>query len=650
MSASTNACLLGRERAGASFPAREMSFILDGGEGMTDYKERLRSLLTDPVFDLQARYYLDKEGMYRRGLAQASKIHKIVRENNLEHLEHCFLNTLLGDIAPTNLHDHVFVPCLRSLANDEQKERWLKKAENYEIIGCYAQTELAHGSNLHCLETTATYIPETDEFEIHTPTITATKWWIGCLGRTATHAVVFAQLLIGETRHGVFPFMVQVRDVNTHHPLSGVSVGDIGSKIGFHPVDNGYVSFDRVRIPRTDMLGRFAHVEKGGRFVKPPHAKLAYATMIFVRASLVFGAFNSLGRAATITTRYSALRRQFAPDKKSEERPVLDYLTQQYRILPLIATAYACQFTGQYMMNLATSLFSGMSSGNLDSLPEVHATSSGLKSLVTTLTCDGIEVLRRACGGHGFSAFSGLGHILGNALPTATVEGENYILTQQTTRYLLKSFQRAVGGEMLPGNLSYLNQCTELMTKKCPATGPADFLESGLQLEAYRCRAASLLYNTSVSLQNEISAGHSQADAWNRSLLHVHATSNAHCSMTMLVNFLDKLDALHNDGTAPIGGSLNLVLKQLCDLFALFYMQQNAGEFVQCGYLSAAQLGMLNEQIRVLVSELRPNAVPLVDAMNFTDRELGSALGRYDGRVYETMLEWAHEEPLNRAD
>lgn len=43
------------------------------------------------------------------------------------------------------------------------------------IIGCYAQTELGHGSNVQGLETTATFDPATDEFVMHSPTVTSTK-------------------------------------------------------------------------------------------------------------------------------------------------------------------------------------------------------------------------------------------------------------------------------------------------------------------------------------------------------------------------------------------------------------------------------------------------------------------------------------------
>ena len=45
-----------------------------------------------------------------------------------------------------------------------------------EIIGCYAQTELGHGSNVRELETQAIYDHSTKELIMNSPTITSTKW------------------------------------------------------------------------------------------------------------------------------------------------------------------------------------------------------------------------------------------------------------------------------------------------------------------------------------------------------------------------------------------------------------------------------------------------------------------------------------------
>lgn len=87
---------------------------------------------------------------------------------------------------------------------------------NRGIIGCYMQTELGHGSNLSSLETTATYIPETKEFEIHSPTLSSTKWWIGAVGKTATHGVVQAKLILDGQDYGPHLFFVQLRSLGMH--------------------------------------------------------------------------------------------------------------------------------------------------------------------------------------------------------------------------------------------------------------------------------------------------------------------------------------------------------------------------------------------------------------------------------------------------
>ena len=103
------------------------------------------------------------------------------------------------------------------------------------------------------LETTATYDAQSGEFVLHSPTPSSTKWWPGGLGKTATHAVVMARLMLPDGRggvkdHGPHAFVAQLRCLETHRPLPGVVVGDIGPKFGFNGVDNGFLRLDHVRI------------------------------------------------------------------------------------------------------------------------------------------------------------------------------------------------------------------------------------------------------------------------------------------------------------------------------------------------------------------------------------------------------------------
>lgn len=62
------------------------------------------------------------------------------------------------------------------------------------------------------------------------------------------------------------------------------------------------------------------------------------------------------------------------------------------------------------------------------------------------------------------------------------------------------------------------------------------------------------------------------------------------------------------------------------------------------------QMLQISARIKELLSQLRLNAVALVDAFDFHDQKLNSVLGRYDGNVYENMFEWARNSPLNATE
>ena len=49
----------------------------------------------------------------------------------------------------------------------------------------------------------------------------------------------------------------------------------------------------------------------------------------------------------------------------------MDYQTQQFKLLPLIASCYALILTGQYMLRVHMQSRAEIAEGNLESLPEV---------------------------------------------------------------------------------------------------------------------------------------------------------------------------------------------------------------------------------------------------------------------------------------
>lgn len=119
----------------------------------------------------------------------------------------------------------MFIPTIEGQGTEEQQRELLPKCRALEIIGTYAQTELGHGTFVRGLETTATWHQPTQQFIIHSPTQTATKWWPGGLGKTATHAVVMARLFVQGQDHGMHAFVVQLRSLDTHKCLPGITIG-----------------------------------------------------------------------------------------------------------------------------------------------------------------------------------------------------------------------------------------------------------------------------------------------------------------------------------------------------------------------------------------------------------------------------------------
>ncbi|KAF9931001.1 hypothetical protein FBU30_011006 [Linnemannia zychae] len=657
--------LLAQERAKTTFSVHEVSTFLYG-ELYLERQERLLSLIeNEPAFDKSNRYFRGRKERFAAALRKDHALVKLSQKHQWTPEEYLQAESLIDEAGPFGLHRGMFMPTLVSQCTDEQVKKFLVPAQRYEIIGCYAQTELGHGSNVQGIETTATYIPETNEFELHTPYLTASKWWIGGLGKAANHAVVMARLISNGKDYGPHALCVPIRSMEDHTLLPGVMAGDIGPKFGYNTTDNGCMWFDHYRVPHISLLAKYSSVKPGsGEYVKPLNAKLSYGTMVLVRASLVGSARQGMAKAVTIATRYSAIRRQFV-DKDSPkmlgqkvvETPVLDYSMQQYRLFPIIAAAYACSFTSKEMMRLYHLNIKNMASGDFSLLADVHASSSGLKSLTTTMAASSIEECRRACGGHGFSVFSGLPLLLQDYVPNVTWEGDNYMITQQTGRYLFKSFRdlvsKRVSGKFSASQinnptLAYLNTYLENPNLKCPATTADQFHNPELQIAAFGHRAASMVAQVVHALDV-------QKRTWNSMLVDIYNVSVAHCQFILVQNFILGIrgEMPQPEGVTPIvlSASAKAALTDLSDLFAMHTIHKQPGEFLTSGYLDANQISLLGEAImETMDKKIRPNAIGLVDAFAFPDYLLNSAIGAFDGRAYERYTEMATREPLNKTE
>ncbi len=653
--------LLKQERDNSNVNVDQLANFLHTKEGRQRQTRILKVLQSEKVFDKSQNYFAGRTDRFETALARAKRLRQLYVKENWGDQERYTANMLISEPLPYGLHESMFLITIRDQGSPEQHQKFLKPAENYEYIGCYAQTELGHGSNVRGLETTATWNPDDKTFTLHSPYLTSSKWWIGSLGRMANHAAVMAQLIIAGKKYGPHPFIVHIRDMKTHQPLEGVHIGDIGPKFGYNTMDNGFLLFNNVKIPHISMLSRFSSVDpKTNQYVRPSSPSLVYGTLTWVRSTIVMQAGSVLARGVTIATRYCAVRRQFqdrdAPEWEKGENQVLNYTMVQIRLLPLLAATFAMHFTGKGMMALYDAnnrkIRQNKESANQsrgagpeetesssDLLSDLHAISCGLKSLASSTAAEGLEVCRRACGGHGYSSFSGIGSYYADYLPTATWEGDNYMLTQQVARYLLKAART-----VLKGN-EPTNDTTAILAyflSRQDQGAAFDILGDDSDLvAAFAWRSAYLTFEA-LKHRDE------QKRSWNSLLVDFYQLSKAMSQYMIVKNFYEALQAPST--SSELDPETLGLMHKLFRLYALHTLESEASEFYTSSAVTVRQIQLARSSaVMKLLEDIRPHAVRLVDAWDFPDWQLDSSLGRHDGKVYEDMFYRASElNPLNR--
>jgi acyl-CoA oxidase len=143
---------------------------------------------------------------------------------------------------------------------------FLKSVDSLSAMGCFCLTELGFGNNAVEMETTITYDPPTREFLVNCPTPLSQKYWITNGACHSNFALVCGQTIVNGKNEGVNFFIVPIRDKDMN-PCKGVTIVDMGVKMGLNGVDNGRLAFNNVRIPRENMLNKLCDVAEDGTVV-----------------------------------------------------------------------------------------------------------------------------------------------------------------------------------------------------------------------------------------------------------------------------------------------------------------------------------------------------------------------------------------------
>src|SRR3954454_21282551 len=392
----------------------KLSTLLDGD--YAEVRDKVREWLSqpgnEPVDDLPMEEHREKVLAWARELSSQGDTAmgypiEYGGQNAVGQGVAAFETLALGDLSllvKCGVEFGLFGGAILHLGTEGHHERYLRDVASLDLPGCFAMTETGHGSNVQALGTTATYDPETEEFVVHTPDDDARKDYIGNAGRDGRLAVVFAQLIARGEPRGVHALLVPIRDEDGE-PCEGVRLEDCGPKLGLNGVDNGRIWFDQVRLPREDLLDRYAQVAPDGTYTSPienPTKRVftMLGTLIQGRISVCGASISASKVALTIAVRRALTRRQFGPPGRPEAL-LMDYRTHQRRLFLPLATTYALSFAQQRRVKQLHEFFTADEPDDRDKR-ELETLAAGVKAVATWHATETIQACREACGGAGY--------------------------------------------------------------------------------------------------------------------------------------------------------------------------------------------------------------------------------------------------------
>uniref|UniRef100_T1L1B6 Acyl-coenzyme A oxidase n=1 Tax=Tetranychus urticae TaxID=32264 RepID=T1L1B6_TETUR len=659
---------LDNARSKASFDWKVMKLVLDG-DTVVRFKHKVWSTLaSDPIFKRTPWEEYDRNEERRLTFARLKKLvdYKLASEEeylNEPHKIPAFVQAV-GQFSWSLIvkrvlsYEYFIVSC--KMDNGDRDNSLVNDIMNFNALGAISITELAHGSNTKELQTTATYDPTKQCFVLNTPRLEATKVWSGVLGQSATHVVVFAQLYTPDgSCHGLHSFMVPIRDPKTFQPYPGLIIGDMGGKVGLNGLDNGFMTFKNYCIPKASLMNRNSDVTSDGKYtskVKDESKRFGITLGVLSsgRIFIILFSISNIQSALSIAVRYSAVRRQFGPTN-GEEIPVLEYQSQQWRLIPYIAASYVFHnFFGSLFLDYVdffVTAFNANGDTQMDMGAEIHSLSSCGKAVATWMARDAIQECRECCGGHGYLKAAGFGELRNDHDANTTYEGDNNVLLQQTSNYLIKFYKEKVEeGKPISsyfGSVNYLDSIETILSTRCP--GNLDDIPK--VLEAYRFLVCYLLKSSYLKLQEQTVKMGDSFDAKN-------ATQVYYLRSLAIVFFeaeaLDRFQRFLTEFSVP--DEISIVLKQLGLLYGLWSLEKHLAVLYESGYFTSLPLKPtqstlssskpiltgpstnIKEMILQLCNQLKDNAVALVDSYAPPDHILNSSLGASDGQIYQNIF------------
>jgi len=479
--------------------------------------------------------------------------------------------------------------------------------DRQHAAGTILITEVGRSNSHIAVATEARYDAPSRTFSLNTPDDGAVKVMANVAEPgVAKSAIVFAELVVGDRRCGVFPFAMRIRTADG--PAQGVRISAL-SDVAAIPLDYALVRFEDARVPFDCWLRDSASLATDGTFEDPldrPGERLVRSLSFSAHAAL--GASVGLAAAArasvTVALRHS--RQRITSGTLAPGLEVLGYSTQQWALYTALADALATTF----LVDKAKIWWADGAPGQRRATGQAFAPWTAVNR--------GLALTKAA-------AAACLGRVTATCRIGAGAQG--LLAANRVTQYegMSQVFQAAVGDSLLTrldaGRSLVSDEDYEVDTTG-RAAGPLDFDEPQTALALSAAREAGLL----AAIRAQVRATDPEAapfDLWNPLLPATIQLADAHLRCLTLQSFDERVGAAAEPEVVA-------ALRPLQLLHGLNIVHEDLAWHLEHGSLHPGDVAGLRAARERALACVHDHAAALVDAFAIPAERLHATIAEDD--------------------